>query len=271
MTKICATLAAVGLLVSATPRYAVAQDDPAGPLQAATAGQTAPAVEATPTLPGTFTNPTLGSTFSAIGGDLKGMFSRQNATVLTIFGAAAVVGSHWDHAAADEMTEGTSSFLKPGAQTGALWTQLGAGFGTFAVGKMTGSAKVATVGSHLIRAQISSQIVVQGLKFATERSRPDSSNQYSFPSGHSASAFATATVLQRDLGWKFGIPAYAMATYVAASRMGANKHYLSDVLAGAAIGITAGRSVTVGSGGKKFELGLAPTNGGAAVMFTKKN
>lgn len=271
MTKIYTTLVAAGFLLSAAPRCAMAQDDPAGTFQQASAAQTAPAVEQAPELPKTFTNPSLGSTFSAVGGDLKHMFSRENATVLTIFGAAAVAGSHWDHQAVNEMRETPAGFLKAGAPTGALWTQLGVSVGTFAVGKITGNAKISTVGSHLIRAQIASQIVVQGLKFATERSRPDDSNNYSFPSGHSASAFATATVLQRDLGWKVGIPAYAVASYVAASRMGANKHYLSDVLAGAAIGITAGRSVTVGSGGKKFELGLAPTAGGAAVMFTKKN
>ena len=58
--------------------------------------------------------------------------------------------------------------------------------------------------------------------------------------------FATATVLQRDLGWKVGVPAYGLATYVAASRIQDKRHFLSDVTFGAAIGIVAGRSVTIG-------------------------
>jgi membrane-associated phospholipid phosphatase len=78
-------------------------------------------------------------------------------------------------------------------------------------------------------------------------------------------------VLQRDGGGKVGSPAYAVGAYVAASRMGSNNHYLSDVIGGAAIGVTAGRAVTVGSGRARFDLGLAPTAGGAAVTFTKKD
>ena len=85
-----------------------------------------------------------------------------------------------------------------------------------------------------------------------------------------ASAFATATVLQGHFGWKAGVPAYAFAGFVAASRMAADKHYLSDVLLGAGIGIAAGRTVTVRVRGERFALGAAPTQGGAMVMFTKR-
>ena len=91
-----------------------------------------------------------------------------------------------------------------------------------------------------------SQGLVHAGKFASHRSRPDGSDPYSLPSGHTASAFATATVLQRHFGWKAGIPAYGFGAYVAASRMSANKHHLSDVVIGAAIGVAAGRTVTVG-------------------------
>jgi membrane-associated phospholipid phosphatase len=54
------------------------------------------------------------------------------------------------------------------------------------------------------------------------------------------------------------------------SRMSANKHHMSDVIMGAAVGLAAGRAVTVGVGGAKFDLGVAPTQGGAAVTFTKQ-
>jgi membrane-associated phospholipid phosphatase len=113
-------------------------------------------------------------------------------------------------------------------------------------------------------------VVVQGVKFVTRRDRPDASNNHSFPSGHTASAFATASVLERHLGWKAGLPAYGFATYVGLARMSANKHHLSDVMMGAAVGIAAGRSVTVGVAGATFDLGVAPTTGGAAISFTKR-
>ena len=52
--------------------------------------------------------------------------------------------------------------------------------------------------------------------------------------------------------------------------MSANKHYMSDVIMGAAVGIASGRAVTIGVGGAQFDMGVSPTQGGAAVTFTKQ-
>lgn len=216
-------------------------------------------------------NPSLAATFTSIGGDLRHMFTKGSVPMTMAFAGSALFASRWDAAAVGEVRELPSGSFKAGNTAGALVTQMSLAFGSYAIGKATGNTRLAVTGSHLIRAQIASQVVVQGLKLAAGRTRPDSSNHMSFPSGHSAAAFATATVLQRDFGWKVGIPAYAVGAYVAASRMGSNKHYLSDVIVGAAIGVTAGRAVTIGSGKARFDLGLAPTAGGAAVTFTKKN
>jgi hypothetical protein len=77
-------------------------------------------------------------------------------------------------------------------------------------------------------------------------------------------------VLQQHFGWKAGIPAYAFAGFVGASRMASSKHYLTDVLVGAGVGIAVGRTVTVNLGREKFSVGAAPTRGGAMVTFTKQ-
>ena len=74
--------------------------------------------------------------------------------------------------------------------------------------------------------------------------RPDHSDNRSFPSGHASATFASATVLQRHLGWKAALPTYTIASYVAISRMHENRHHLSDVVFGAALGIAAGRTTT---------------------------
>ena len=107
-------------------------------------------------------------------------------------------------------------------------------------------------------------------KIATRRARPDGSNHHSLPSGHSAASFATSSVLQRHFGWAIGAPTYAFGAYVAAARMSANRHYLSDVLIGASVGIAAGRSVTVRTGKARFGMGVVPTTGGAVVTFTQQ-
>ena len=82
--------------------------------------------------------------------------------------------------------------------------------------------------------------VVYSLKQTTHVRRPDGSNDHSFPSGHTATAFMTATMLTREYGHKspwVGIGAYAVATTTGLMRMANNRHWLSDVLTGAGIGI----------------------------------
>lgn len=83
-------------------------------------------------------------------------------------------------------------------------------------------------------------ITVNGLKYTVSRLRPDGSSYNSFPSGHTATAFMTATMLHKEYGWKspwFSIGAYTTAAVTGMSRVLNNRHWVSDVVAGAAIGI----------------------------------
>lgn len=74
------------------------------------------------------------------------------------------------------------------------------------------------------------------LKYTVKKRRPDGSDYHSFPSAHTSTVFADAAFIQRRYGWKFGIPAYAVAAYVGWGRTFAKKHDWWDVVAGAAIG-----------------------------------
>ena len=160
------------------------------------------------------------------------------------------------------------SALTPGKIAGNFLVQAGGALATYGVGRATGSHRVATVGASLFRAQVVAQGTTQAIKFATQRTRPDGTS-HSFPSGHSAAAFATASVLHSEIGWKAAIPAYAAATWVAASRVQMERHYVSDVIAGATVGILAGRSVTIGRGNARFSVQPMPLAGGVGVSFTK--
>lgn len=82
------------------------------------------------------------------------------------------------------------------------------------------------------------------LKLATHRERPDRSDDLSFPSGHTAVAFAAATVIDRRYGGVAGWLAYAAAAAAGEARLADDHHYLSDVVAGALIGRLIGRLVT---------------------------
>jgi membrane-associated phospholipid phosphatase len=83
-------------------------------------------------------------------------------------------------------------------------------------------------------------VSVFGLKRITNVTRPDGSDNQSFPSGHTAQAFLAASIVHaefRDKSQWYGVGAYGIATSVAALRMLNNKHWQSDVVAGAGFGI----------------------------------
>jgi len=136
-----------------------------------------------------------------------------------------------------------ADFFAPGKVIGYGVTQVGTAAVTYAWGKTRKEPKVVHLGVDLLRAQIVTQLLTAGVKLAVRRDRPDGSG-YSFPSGHSSVTFASATVLQRHLGWRAAVPTYTVASYVAVSRLHENRHFLSDVIFGAALGIASGRTVT---------------------------
>ena len=156
----------------------------------------------------------------------------------------------------------------PGEVVGGGVVQASAALGTYAVGRLFNQPRIARLGGELVRAQLVAQAVTQSIKFTTQRTRPNGST-LSFPSGHTASTFATATVVHRELGWKAGVPAYAVASWVAASRMHADRHYLSDVVMGATIGIMAGRAATVGAHNARFAISPVAVDGGIGISFVK--
>jgi membrane-associated phospholipid phosphatase len=211
------------------------------------------------------------SLFKTIPHDFKNFFSTDTGKILGAFAVAGLAVRPVDNASVEESAEGLSSGVaKIGNIGGSLYVQLGTGLATYFVGHATGKPQLASFGADVVRAQALSQAFVLGTKIVVQRQRPDASNSLSFPSGHTASAFATATVVQQHFGWKAGIPAYAFAGFVGASRMASGKHYLTDVLIGAGFGIAAGRTVTVHLGSGRFAVGVAPTQGGAMVAFTKQ-
>jgi membrane-associated phospholipid phosphatase len=79
--------------------------------------------------------------------------------------------------------------------------------------------------------------VTYGLKLSIDKSRPDGMGSQSFPSGHTSAAFSAAAFIQQRYGWRYGLPAYAAAAFTGYSRVFADRHFVEDVIAGAAIGI----------------------------------
>lgn len=85
---------------------------------------------------------------------------------------------------------------------------------------------------------------VFSVKQFSHQLRPDGSDNFSFPSGHTAEAFASAEFMRqeyKDVSPWYGVAGYAMAATTGYLRMYNNKHWLSDVAAGAGIGIASTR------------------------------
>ena len=82
------------------------------------------------------------------------------------------------------------------------------------------------------------------LKYTINKERPNGHCCESFPSGHTASAFAGAMFIQKRYGSKYGIPSLILASFVGYSRVHAKKHFWEDVIAGALISTTANLILT---------------------------
>ncbi|WP_373055794.1 phosphatase PAP2 family protein [Zunongwangia sp. H14] len=81
------------------------------------------------------------------------------------------------------------------------------------------------------------EAVTLGLKFALNKPRPFHGGDKAFPSGHTSATFQSAAFIHGRYGFKYSIPAYALAGFTAFSRINAQKHDGYDILAGAVVGI----------------------------------
>jgi membrane-associated phospholipid phosphatase len=207
-----------------------------------------------------------------VASDYRNFFSWENAQWLAVGGVAALAVHGADEAirSATEDPEATLTQaleLNGGAQYGNLVGQMPLAVGWWTISYAMGSGRGAAAGRDLVRAQISALSWTYVLKYAVDRTRPNGDPR-SFPSGHASAAFATATVLQSHYGWKLGLPMFAAAGYTAVSRVTENKHWASDVMFGAVVGMTSGRTVTVRL--RRTRLAVTPrvVPGGGAIMLT---
>jgi hypothetical protein len=180
------------------------------------------------------------------------LFSRDNLAPLLAGGAAAGFTHSMDRPVRTYFDRGDrfGAFEERLEPLGGGAVVAGASAGLWIFSRFAGSEKFASFSHDLAQASSMNGLLTFGLKKGANRMRPDGSNRRSMPSGHASGAFAAATVVSRHYGVKAAIPAYAAAGFVAASRLDAGKHYLSDVIAGATLGYIVGRTVTRRTGAR---------------------
>ena len=216
----------------------------------------------------------IGALVYSTGSDFVAFPKRRSTwVILGIGGAAALLVHPWDKDINNELQESDTlnKVMTPGQYLGYGWVQMGAAVGIYAIGRYamdpdTGphTNKWSHLGFDLLRAQILTQAFTYGIKYAAQRDRP-TGECCAFPSGHASVTFATATVIERHFGYRNSWPMFLIAGYVSASRLTDNRHYLSDVLFGAALGMASGWTVVGRHGRETFTMYPVPVKGGVAL------
>jgi PAP2 superfamily protein len=187
-----------------------------------------------------------GRFFSNFGRDLVGIVSRDNLVPFLVAAGATGIGFAFDDDVKDYFSqERRAAWLgDAGDQLGKPYVIAPMAAALYAWGRLDHSHQRWRNGTYdVAEVTLVAAVPTTILKYTVQRQRPDGSNQQSFPSGHTSNAFAWATVGAYHYGWKLGVPGYLVAGLIGVSRMEKNVHYLSDVIAGAGIGILSGRSV----------------------------
>ena len=139
------------------------------------------------------------------------------------------------------------------SQLGSVYSLAGISGGSYLLGRIGGNDHLKETGLLGLEALVHTQIIIQGLKLATQRERPldhDGDGSFweggnSFPSGHAAGSFALAAVFAYEYRDHIAVPitAYSLASLVSLSRLSAQRHWASDVFVGGSVGFLIGRFV----------------------------
>jgi membrane-associated phospholipid phosphatase len=216
--------------------------------------------------------PRVASLPADLGEDLRHLPSRETAWWLLGGGAAALIVAQFEdpESMAARLNQPVIDEL---ADFGNIWgdvrLQAPLALGTWGVGALAGSPDAAGLGYDLTRSLGLTYATVSLLKLAFDRTRPNGDG-YSFPSGHTASAFSTAGVVSGRYGGWAGGAAIGLGVLAGLGRMEDLRHYPSDVIFGATIGWVIGRTVARPDArpddGVGLGLQLVPAGRGLALV-----
>jgi hypothetical protein len=196
----------------------------------------------------------------------KRVFSRDNASLALIGFGLTGLSFALDHRVQNYFQE-----KKPmehpaniGDKIGQGYYHFGIGMALLGVGELSENKKLADTGIVALEALLVNGIATEGLKYAVSRDRPNGENDMSFPSGHASSTATLAASVSEMYDWdlRIAVPLYMVTAFVGASRIQANEHHLSDVMAGITLGTIVGTSFA------KYhkEKNSAETSGNLAVI-----
>jgi membrane-associated phospholipid phosphatase len=178
-----------------------------------------------------------------LGRNFIGVFSKENLVPFVVGAGMTTLSSAYDYQTEHALLGSCSTCGKTGSTLGgaAVVPVVGA---LFVAGRFAPEGRFQSATYDFAQAMIVNGAYTGILKYTVKRERPDGSDSLSFPSGHTSSAFALASVATHHYGWKLGAPLYALAAGIGYARIEQDRHHLSDVIAGATLGFVVGRTVT---------------------------
>jgi membrane-associated phospholipid phosphatase len=176
-----------------------------------------------------------------LGRGFLGVFHQDNLTPLLIGSTVTAGATYLDDEAKEAIgPHDWGETFASGA--GPVWSSAFV-LSMFTAGRIADGQRFRAMTYDMLDAVVVNVVYTEIVKQTVGRERPNGENDLSFPSGHTSNSFALAAVAERHYGWKVGVPAYALAAVVGASRIQQDKHYLSDVVGGATLGYIVGRTV----------------------------
>lgn len=183
---------------------------------------------------------------TVIGGTKDTFSKRDNVVALLLAGGASVAmhagdadkkiaDNFADHHIFQDSTDESLNII------GHPWTQLGASALWYAVSSQRQDELSKQRAKVMIAALSVTGVVTMGLKAVRQNEAPNGKD-WAWPSGHTSSSFAVASMLDEFYGPKVGIPAYALASLIAYRMMDTGDHWASDVVFGATLGWVVGHT-----------------------------
>jgi membrane-associated phospholipid phosphatase len=208
----------------------------------------------------------------AIASDFVAFPQRKSTWVIVSVGVGGAFLVHPVDDSVNRRLAGSPSLFEIGEWAGKAWVQAAAAGGLYGVGRYvlprTSDAsprnRLTHLGTDLLRAQLMAQVISRATRYSLRRPRP-TGECCSMPSGHAINAFSAASVIERHFGYRGAWPALLLASYVGASRLHDNRHFLSDVVLGSAIGMAIGWTVVGRHGRSSFALQPVAVPGGVMV------
>lgn len=171
------------------------------------------------------------------GGDIVSTFANWPVLILAGGVAAAVISHPLDDNVQHYFSNHhfSTTFDDVGKWVGDPYILGSASLVVYGTSLLTKNEEFQRTSETMVEALLFNALITESLKYSFGRTRPDGGS-HSFPSGHASTMFTIASVLQSMEGWQYGVPTYVAASAIAFSRLDANRHFLSDVVFGAALG-----------------------------------